>query len=214
MPNIIVCKTDKIYALEGMINAKFRTRYKKLTERQSILATRVYNETYGKIGNQLKELSGENWRTWLTNKSRLFVKGCAIPELIVESGKNRSKDLFTGLPENRHKRKMVTLKNGVAWPANIYKDDLMISDATKPTQRVAATLDRDIKAFNTEVKEFYSKAYSVLMQLRSSKRIDEMFPELWQYLPVGIKERAKQAIVAISQADVDALRSQLPNKVD
>ena len=137
MPNVTVCKSDKIHALERMISAKFLDRYKKLTERQSTLASRVYDEIHGKIGNQLRLVIGKDWQKWLTSKSRLHLKGCAMPELIVEHGKNGSKDLFTGLGEFNSRRKITALRNSVAWPASNYTDVLEIADATK------APRDRD-----------------------------------------------------------------------
>lgn len=120
------------------------------------------------------------------------------------------KDHFTDIDSRRIDRQTIQLKSAVVWPEREFNHTVHVEHADKDTRKVAQTLKRDIAKFNQEAQDFYDQAYGVLMQLRSTRRVDEMFPELWRYLPDGMRERIKQAVVPISQEDIDAVRKQLP----
>ena len=74
-----------------------------------------------------------------------------------------------------------------------------------------ARLNRAIDKFNSEAQEFADESSNLLTRLRSTKKVDEHFPELWQYLPDGLRERIKQGVVPINQADFDRIRKRSPN---
>lgn len=216
MPSVTLRKTDKLHALRGMIDAKFLDRYKKLMARRADLCQRVYDSTKGKIGYALKEAAGKDWQTWCETRDSLRLQGCEIPACIIDAGQRSTmyrsgmKDHFSGTDSRRIDRETIQLKCAVVWPERSFNHIVNVDEADKDTKKVAATLNRDIKKFNQEAQNFYDQAYGVLMQLRSTRRVDEMFPELWRYLPEGMRERIKQAVVVINQSDVDAVRKQLP----
>jgi len=216
MANVTLRKADKIHALRGMIDAKFLDRYKKLMSRRAELAQRVYDNTLGKTGYAIKEAAGSEWQKWCETRSSIKLEECKIPACIIDAGRRSSvyrsgeMDHFSGKDARRYGQERIQLKSDVVWPDGLFSDAVSVSHADKDTQKVAATLNRDIDRFNKECQEFYDGAYNVLMQLRSTRRVDEMFPELWRYLPAGLRERIKQGVIDITQSDVDAIRNQLP----
>jgi hypothetical protein len=56
------------------------------------------------------------------------------------------------------------------------------------------------------------KAHALNAMTESKFKADAVFPELWDYLPEGLRQQANQAVVAITQAEVDELRKRLPAK--
>lgn len=216
MPSVTLRKTDKLHALRGMIDAKFLDRYKKLMARRADLAQRVYDNTLGKTGYAIKAAAGKDWQHWCETRDSLRLNGVDVPVCIVDAGGRSSmyrsglKDHFTDTDARRVDRQTVQLKNSVVWPEREFNTSVDCDKADKDTRKVAETLKRDIAKFNREAQDFYDQAYGVLMQLRSTRRVDEMFPELWRCLPDGMRERIKQAVVVLSQDDVDNLRNQLP----
>jgi len=216
MPSVTLIKTDKLHALRGMINAKFLDRYKKLMARRAELAQRVYDNTLGKTGYAIKEAAGKDWQHWCETRSSVRLDGVDTPACIIDAGQRSSmfrsglKDHFTDVDSRRVDRQTIQLKHDVVWPDCEFNHSVNTDKADKDTRKVAATLKRDIANFNREAQDFYDQAYGILMQMRSTRRVDEMFPELWRYLPDGMRERIKQAVVVVSQDDVDKLRNQLP----
>lgn len=218
MPNVNIKKADKLYALNQMVEAKFRERYERLLERRRELAVKMYNDTVDPIGYQLRNLAGKEAPKWLCFLTQVALPDIPVPVALVQTGKRPNMwgddeiDWFTG--EARARRYdprpfKVQLRNGLPWLRS-RGDTLEVSEASKSTKASAATLTRDTRRFNRDTKEFYDNAYSVLMQLRSSKRIDEMFPELWKYMPSGTREQIKQGLVPLTQEEVNELRKQLP----
>jgi hypothetical protein len=227
MPSVTLKKLDKAHALNAMTESKFKARYAKLIERRRAMTKRVYDVTLGVVGNPLRgsakrKTKGTNntWQFWLDTQSQLRLPGVSVPTCravpTVKLRKNYyTYDLFTGtsgLDVTDPGSFFMTLPETVAWPENCYVSSVHVADADAATRKVAATLDRDINRFNKEVAEFYSKAWAVLNQLRTTRKVDAMFPELWDYLPEGLRQQANQAVVAITQAEVDELRKRLPVK--
>lgn len=216
MPSVTLRKSDKLHALRGMINAKFLDRYKKLMARRAEMAQRVYDNTLGKTGYAIKDAAGKDWQKWCETRDSVRLEGVESPACIIDAGQRTTmyrsglKDHFTDTDSRRIDRQTIQLKNAIVWPERQFDHSVHVENADKDTRRVSATLNRDIKKFNQEAQDFYDQAYGVLMQLRSTRRVDEMFPELWRYLPDGMRERIKQAVVPISQGDIDKVRDQLP----
>lgn len=221
MPNATLTKADKIHALRGMVQAKFQARHQRLMNRRAELTQQVYDETLGKTGYALRAAAGKEWQKWCRVHSGLYLPEMPFPYCLVETGKRPTMyrhgviDQFgVGDPENYDRVNRlgpkVSLKNSVVMPSDHSEPCVLIKDASANARKKAGTLKRDILRFNRDAKQFYRDAYDVLMQIRSTRKVDEMFPELWKYLPEGTREKVKQAVIMISQEDVDRLRKQLP----
>jgi len=219
MASVTLRKSDKLYALNEMTRAKFQAKYARLMCRRAELAQRVYDDVFGDVGDKLKA-STKDWAYWFETRDNLAITNVPVPGLKAEpldklQRNYYSWDLFSGqqrmdvlAPEYTSH----SLKHTAVWPRSSYSNKLATDQASAKTKKVAATLTRDVNRFNKEVKGFYQEAQSILDHIRSTKKVDAMIPELWDYLPTGLRERVKQGIIPLSQADVDHLRKQLPKK--
>ena len=224
MASVTLRKSDKLHALNAMTRAKFQERYNKLIKRRQALTQRVYDETLGMVGYKLKAAaaSSEEVGYWLNTKQSLHLIGVPVPGLLaqpeVRSSLRRTYhkwELFSGesaanpLAETHFSQQLETL---AVYPAREFSSRVHVDKAWAATRKVAAALTRDIKKFNKEVAEFYDKADDILYHIRSTKKVDQMIPELWEFLPLGLRERVKQGVIALDQSAVDELRKQMPKK--
>lgn len=224
MASVQLRKSDKIAALNSMVLAKYKPRYDELVKRWAQLTQRVYDVTVGKEGNKLKASAKRHcreWNYWLDTRADLSLVGVPVPGLLASPAGRKLRrgwfhlELFSGResPEPMDEQYVTQqLQQAVAWPDSMFSHSVDIDNADAQTKRVAKTLSRDVEAFNKEVKEFYGAAESVLYRIRSTKQVDAMFPELWDYLPAGLRERIKQGVIPLSQSEVDTLRKRLPKK--
>lgn len=232
MASVPMKKADKLYALSGMVRAKYQAQYKKLMERRAALAQRVYDETVGKEGWAVKAAVSKRAddKYWLEHKARIELVGIGVPVCRTEESRGRNStysrtfypDLFSGhdlwvndageLTVFYSRDRQVSLKASVPWPKHLFSDEVHLEKAYAATRKVGATLNRDIEAFNSEVAEFCNEAWGVLQDLRTTRQVDNMFPELWEYLSDGLRERLKQGLIPIDQKSIDQLRAKLPKK--
>jgi len=215
--NTTLRKSDKLHALEGMLIAKYKKRYEELMTRRRNLAMQIYDDVFGKTGSSLKRSAGKNWKFWLETRANVRVAALHCPAVEIDSMKSRSmyrsgrKDVFTSKCPERHSFMEISLGCDVPWPDSHFSAEIPTDGISKSTKLKLASLNRAIDKFNAEAQEFADEAASLLMRLRSTKKVDEHFPELWQYLPYGLRERIKQGVVPVNQADFDKIRKQLPN---
>lgn len=221
MPSVILKKSDKLHALRGMLEAKYKTRWDRLMSRRAELAQQVYDETRGPVGYALQATAGKDWNLWLRVNSNVYLPDMPYPYCIVDTGKKRTVyripeiDHFgSGNPDyNDRLRRLgpqISLKRSVVFPSDGSEPTVYVKNASGDLRKKAGALKRDIMRFNRESRDFYRQAYNVLMELRSTRKVDAAFPELWKYLPDGMRERVKQAAVVITQDQIDAVRKQLP----
>lgn len=220
MASVTLRMSDKRVALRNMIEAKFGPRYTQLIKRRRDLTMQVYEDTMGALADSLStqfEGRPEDVWEWLDSRVDLALPGVPVPACVVVDPKNsrKSVEIFSGTKEPSHRafdteyytQQMV---RKVVWPDRRYHGRVDLKAASATTRKEAKKLSAEVVRFNEEVMDFYYEAESILFSLRSSKKVDAMFPELWKYLPTGLKERVKQAVVPLSQSDVDKLRKQLP----
>ena len=232
MASVSMKKADKLHALNGMVRAKYKDQYEKLMERRAALAQRVYDETVGKEGWPVKAAISKHAdaKHWVEHRARIEMVGVGFPVCRTEEVRNKNSvfsrmlytELFSGhdlvldddgkLIVYGNRNREVSLKESVPWPRFGFGNDVHLNKAYAPTRKVGETLNRDIEAFNSEVAEFYNEAWGVLQDLRTTKQVDNMFPELWDYLPDGLRERLKQGLIPIDQKAIDLLRAKLPKK--
>lgn len=220
MTSVTLRKADKLYALRRMVRAKFGERHAKLMERRAALTQKVYDETLGKVGYALRATAGSDWKHWLDTSAVLYLTDVPFPYCAVDTGKRETfytssevDEFGIGLPERSSNLfrygPEVSLKRTVVVPAD-RAPRVQVGNASATARKQAGALKRDVTRFNRDAKKFYQDAYNVLMQLRSTRKVDAAFPELWRYLPDGLRERVKQAVVPLDQAEIDRVRKQLP----
>lgn len=216
MPSVNLKKSEKMEALGEMTRAKFLGKYNDLMRRRAVLALAVYDDTDGKMGNKLEAQAGKDFQLWCDTTGSLEVDGLEVPHLLIENSKKSAYassyiDFFT-----RKKDRSIdphnfsqTLSRTVVKPNRCYGWTLDVTKATAKVKAKVKTFNRDAKSFCEEVHKFYYSAASVLEYIRTSKQVDERFPELWEFLPDGLRERIKQAVVLVDQDAIDAVRSEV-----
>lgn len=231
MANARLKKQDKLVAIHAMVRDKYQDQFTKLNQRRIALLERVYRDAFGAIPGNLaavintatKAEAGnkrEPCKMWFEYRNELALVGVSRPGLLVEPTMKlrfsafdyelfRGKQGYTPLADDEPE----TLTSSVIWPRGLYTHHLSIEDAYADTKKVAATLDAAVLRFNAAAREFYDQAYDVVMyQINTTKQVDARFPELWKYLPAGLREQVKQGMVPFDQSVVDNLREQLPLK--
>lgn len=218
MPSVNLKKAEKMEALAEMTKAKFQTQYNKLMKRRADLSLSVYDDTAGKVGNKLEKMAGKDFQYWLDTDGSIKVCGLLVPKLIIDNQKKsslspRDIDFFTRRSDFKvtPERFGQTLSRTVVKPDREFSWSVSADDANAATKKKVATFNKDCKQFCEDIREFYNQALFVLEYVRTSKQVDERFPELWEFLPDGLRERIKQAVVVVDQDAIDAVRDQVKN---
>lgn len=209
-------KSEKQEAIEKIVRLKYKGQYEKLIARGRELVHQIYDETLGVTGHQLADVAKGRVGYWLDTKAALKLDDFPRPELMVLKPKGRAGcsyvDLFTGSDSHwgAHDEWRITLHSSVVWPDRNYSDAVPTDEAKAGTKKKLDTLERHVRAFNKDVREYYDWVSGIVLSLRTAKQVDNHFPELWHYLPEGTRQELKQAMIPFDQRDFDQLRKTLP----